>query len=139
MRFPIIFRYMQTLVVADKDYFSKFGKLDLISKSVETNLAKSGEGGYHWLIDADGCFHQLTSTGIVRNRLTDKLLFRRTREAYRIEAGRKITGTELLHYLEGLKEPGDDLHFVKELRELASNLGDSRMLDRDLMRNYLGE
>ncbi|WP_377157511.1 hypothetical protein ACFJIX_02465 [Roseateles sp. UC29_93] len=139
MRFPVVLRYMQTLVVADEDYFSRFGKLDLISKIVETNLTKSGEGGYHWLIDADGYFHQLTSTGIVRNRLTDKLLLRRTREAYRIEAARKITGTELLRNLEGLKEPGDDLHFVQELRELASNLGDLRSLDRELMQGYLGE
>lgn len=139
MRFPVILRYMQTIVIADLAYFARFGRIDLAARVVESTVGKNGDAGYHWMIDADGQLHRLELQGRVRRRWQDWLQLRQMRAAYRIGPPSSVTSAVLRGLLVGLQEPGDDLNFVRELSQIADELGDDGVLDSDTMRRYLGE
>ena len=139
MKFPVVIRKRNTLVIADDDFFKRTGHLDPSTGTLDFNVAGDGRAHLHWILDGEGSLTALSSLGLLPGGLLRMLRVRRRRERYRLLPARRIRASELLRLIEGLTDDYPEAPHVADLRNHLSTFRPEEVIDKEKLQHYFGE
>jgi hypothetical protein len=138
MRFPLVICSKGSLIIASANFFDGIGRLDAANNVLEINVARDGEAGFAWMLDADGIFYKLSSTGLMQITFLQRLGVQRRRAQYQIEPGRKVSVAEIQLLTVGLRDQFEEAPNVSDLNRQLQTYEPAHLWDAEDMRQYLG-